>query len=83
MKRCYCNISELTKLLGYIREWNLISRTFIPAQIVLSILLRCYPFDVLIKIKDIEEALDVKVIVVDYTGEDLIQKINEYKEEEI
>ena len=35
------------------------------------------------KIKDIEEALDVKVIVVDYTGEDLIQKINEYKEEEI
>ena len=35
-----------------------------------------------IKIKDIEEALDVKVIVVDFTGEDLIQKINEYKEEE-
>ena len=35
------------------------------------------------KIKDIEEALDVKVIVVDYTGEDLIQKLNEYKEEEI
>ncbi|MDO5517451.1 MAG: DUF512 domain-containing protein [Clostridium sp.] len=35
------------------------------------------------KIKDIEEALDVKVIVVDYTGEDLIQKINECKEEEI
>lgn len=34
------------------------------------------------KIKDIEEALDVKVIVVDYTGEDLIQKINECKEEE-
>ncbi|MBS4840620.1 MAG: DUF512 domain-containing protein [Clostridium sp.] len=33
-------------------------------------------------IKDIEEALDVKVIVVDFTGEDLIQKINEYKEEE-
>ncbi|HCW54158.1 MAG TPA: radical SAM protein [Clostridium sp.] len=36
-----------------------------------------------IKIKDIEEALDVKVIVVDYTGEDFIQKINECKEEEI
>ena len=36
-----------------------------------------------IKIKDIEEALDVKVIVVDYTGEDLIQKINECKEEDI
>ncbi|OOM13639.1 DUF512 domain-containing protein [Clostridium saccharobutylicum] len=35
------------------------------------------------KIKDIETALDVKVIVVDYTGEDLIQKLNEYKEEEI
>ncbi|MBE6070925.1 MAG: DUF512 domain-containing protein [Clostridium butyricum] len=34
------------------------------------------------KIKDIEEALDVKVIVVDFTGEDLIEKINEYKEEE-
>lgn len=33
------------------------------------------------KIKDIEAALDVKVIVVDYTGEDLIEKINEYKEE--
>lgn len=35
------------------------------------------------KIKDIESALDVKVIVVDYTGEDLIEKLNEYKEEEI
>ncbi len=34
------------------------------------------------KVKDIEEALDVKVIVVDYTGEDLIEKLNEYKEEE-
>lgn len=34
-----------------------------------------------IKIKDIEEALDVKVIVVNFTGEDLIEKINEYKEE--
>lgn len=29
------------------------------------------------KIKDIESALDVKVIVVDYTGEDLIEKLNE------
>lgn len=36
-----------------------------------------------LKIKDIEAALDVKVIVVDYTGEDLIEKLNEYKEEEI
>ena len=36
-----------------------------------------------IKIKDIEKALDVKVIVVDFTGEDLIEKLNEYKEEEI
>ena len=54
----HLQISELTKLFGYIREWNLISRTFIPAQIVLSILLRCYPFDVLIKIKDIEEFVD-------------------------
>lgn len=35
------------------------------------------------KIKDIEDALDVKVIVVDYTGEDLIEKLNKYKEEEI
>lgn len=35
------------------------------------------------KIKDIESALDIKVIVVDYTGEDLIEKLNEYKEEEI
>lgn len=34
-----------------------------------------------IKIKDIEDALNVKVIVVDYTGEDLIEKLNEYKEE--
>lgn len=31
------------------------------------------------KIKDIESALNLKVIVVDYTGEDLIQKLNEYK----
>ena len=31
------------------------------------------------KIKDIELALNVKVIVVDYTGEDLIEKLNEYK----
>ena len=31
------------------------------------------------KIKDLESALNVKVIVVDYTGEDLIQKINEHK----
>jgi len=31
------------------------------------------------KIEDIESALNVKVIVVDYTGEDLIQKLNEYK----
>ncbi|OOM72243.1 hypothetical protein CLPUN_47110 [Clostridium puniceum] len=31
------------------------------------------------KIKDIESALNVKVIVVDYTGEDLIQKLNQYK----
>jgi putative radical SAM enzyme (TIGR03279 family) len=30
------------------------------------------------KIKDIESALNVKVIVVDYTGEDLIQKIKAY-----
>ena len=36
-----------------------------------------------IKIKDLEEALDVKIIVVDFTGEDLIEKINEHKEEEI
>ncbi|ALB47535.1 DUF512 domain-containing protein [Clostridium beijerinckii] len=34
-----------------------------------------------IKIKDIESALDVKVIVVDYTGEDLIEKLNEACEE--
>ena len=32
-----------------------------------------------IKIKDIESALNMKVIVVDYTGEDLIQKLNENK----
>lgn len=36
-----------------------------------------------IKIKDIESALGVKVIVVDYTGEDLIEKLNEHKEEEL
>ncbi|ACD53667.1 radical SAM protein [Clostridium botulinum] len=34
-----------------------------------------------LKIRDIEEALDVKVIVTDYTGEDLISILNEYKEE--
>jgi len=34
------------------------------------------------KIKDIELALNVKVIVVDYTGEDLIQKLNETNKEE-
>ena len=34
-----------------------------------------------IKIKDIESALNVKVIVADYTGEDLIQKLNDHKEE--
>lgn len=34
-----------------------------------------------LKIRDIEEALDVKVIVTDYTGEDLINILNEYKEE--
>lgn len=33
-----------------------------------------------IKIKDIESALNVKVIVVDYTGEDLIEKINSIHE---
>jgi NifB/MoaA-like Fe-S oxidoreductase len=31
------------------------------------------------KIKDIESALNVEVIVVDYTGEDLIQKLNQCK----
>lgn len=31
------------------------------------------------KIKDIESALNVKVVVVDYTGEDLIEKLNQYK----
>ncbi|GFP75313.1 DUF512 domain-containing protein [Clostridium fungisolvens] len=35
-----------------------------------------------LKIKDVEEQLDVKVIVCDYTGEDLIQIINTYCEEE-
>ncbi|MFR3910065.1 MAG: DUF512 domain-containing protein [Clostridium paraputrificum] len=34
-------------------------------------------------INDIEKALDVKVIVCDYTGEDLISLINEYNQEEI
>ncbi|MBW6409805.1 DUF512 domain-containing protein [Clostridium weizhouense] len=34
-----------------------------------------------VKIRDIEDALDVKVIVTDYTGEDLIKILNEYKEE--
>lgn len=34
-------------------------------------------------IDDIEKALDVKVIVCDYTGEDLISLINEYNKEEI
>ena len=34
------------------------------------------------RINDIELALNVKVIVVDYTGEDLIQKLNETNKEE-
>lgn len=34
-------------------------------------------------IDDIEKALDVKVIICDYTGEDLISLINEYNQEEI
>lgn len=34
------------------------------------------------KIKDIENALDVKVIVCKYTGEDLIELINKHLEEE-
>lgn len=34
-------------------------------------------------IDDIEKALDVKVIVCDYTGEDIISLINEYNQEEI
>lgn len=54
-------IPELTKLFSYIREWNLISRTFVPAQVVLSILLHNYSFDVLAKIKDIEEFVDTLI----------------------
>lgn len=34
------------------------------------------------KIQDIEKALNIKVIVVDYTGEDLINKINMFLQEE-
>lgn len=51
-------IADLTKLFSYIREWNLVSRTFVPAQVVLSILLHTYPFEMLMKIKDIEEFVD-------------------------
>lgn len=54
-------IPELTKLFSYIREWNLISRTFVPAQVVLSILLHNYSFDILAKIKDIEEFVDTLI----------------------
>ena len=35
-----------------------------------------------IKVKDIENALDIKVIICSYTGEDLIQLINAHLEEE-
>ena len=34
------------------------------------------------KVKDLEEKLDVKIIICDYTGEDLIDLINEHCEEE-
>lgn len=51
-------LSDLTKLFSYIREWNLVSRTFVPAQVVLSILLHNYSFDVLMKVKDIEDFVD-------------------------
>lgn len=34
------------------------------------------------RIKDIENALDVKVIIVDFTGEDLVEKVNEHIKED-
>lgn len=48
----------MSKLFGYVREWNLISRTFVPAQVVLRILLLGYPFNVLAQIKNIEELVN-------------------------
>lgn len=52
------SVDNLSKLLGYIREWNLISRTFISAQVVLRVLLLIYPFDVLAQVKSIEELVN-------------------------
>ena len=49
---------DLGKLLGYVREWNLISRTCVPAQVVLQVVLRIYSFDVLAQVKGIEEYVD-------------------------
>lgn len=49
---------KIHKLLSYTREWNLIGRTFIPAQIVLRVLFRAYDFDTLMQVKNIEEFVD-------------------------
>ena len=48
-------VEDIGKLLSYVREWNLIGRTFIPAQVVMHVLLRDYSFDVLARVKGIEE----------------------------
>ena len=49
---------DLGKLLGYVREWNLISRTCVPAQVVLQVVLKSYSFDMLATVKGIEEYVD-------------------------
>lgn len=54
----HLEVTDLTKLFNYIREWNLVSRTFVPAQVVLSILLHTYSSEVLMKVKDVDVIVD-------------------------
>lgn len=52
---------ELARLLAYLREWNVVSRTVVPAQIVLSVLLTSYSFDALMQVPQIEEFVDALI----------------------
>lgn len=52
---------ELAQLFSYIREWNLIGRTFIPAQVVLKVLLCVYDQDALCQVKQIGEIVDTLI----------------------
>lgn len=51
-------VEDIYKLLSYVREWNLIGRTFIPAQVVLRVILHAYDFETLLQVKNIEEFVE-------------------------